>query len=154
IYTVKVQPGVTHLAGFKLEVLTHDDLPMRGPGRQDNGNLHLSEIRAFLESPATSGTTREIRLQNPIADFDQENWTIAQAIDGNPHAAWGIHPGVGQDHQAVFEAATPIDLGPDDLLRVELHQVHGTGHLIGRLRISTTDQAGPYPAQFTVVPPE
>jgi hypothetical protein len=153
IYTIDLNPDGNRLTGLKLEVLTHDDLPMRGPGRQDNGNLHLNEIRAFIVD-SQQGGVREVALQNPIADFDQDGWTIAMAVDGNPNTAWGIHPAVGQDHQAVFGLSAAVELNQDELLRVELHQIHGGGHLIGRLRVSTTDQAGPFPRQFTVVPPE
>jgi len=154
IYTVDLRPDGQRLTGLQLEVLAHDDLPMRGPGRQDNGNLHLNEIRAFVVSPQQGIAAREITLQNPIADFDQDGWTIAMAVDGNPNTAWGIHPAVGQDHQAVIEFATPIELAGDEQLRIELHQIHGGGHLIGRLRLNTTDQPAPFPRQFTAVPPE
>ena len=33
------------IAAVRLEVLTDDALPHKGPGRQDNGNLHLSEFK-------------------------------------------------------------------------------------------------------------
>jgi hypothetical protein len=154
IYTIDLKPDGGRLTGIKLEVLAHDDLPMRGPGRQDNGNLHLNEIRAFVVSPQQAGSAREIVLQNPIADFDQDGWAVAMAVDGNPNTAWGIHPAVGQDHQAVIEFSTPVELTSDEQLRIELHQIHGGGHLIGRLRIDTTDQPTPFPRQFTAVPPD
>src|SRR5262249_30975615 len=38
-------PALPAVAGVRLEVLTDDSLPHRGPGRQDNGNLHLSEFK-------------------------------------------------------------------------------------------------------------
>jgi len=39
--------------------------------------------------------------------FDQAGWGIPRAIDGNPATAWGIHPAVGQSHQAVFAFDPP-----------------------------------------------
>jgi hypothetical protein len=33
------------VTAVRVEVLSDDSLPQRGPGRQDNGNLHLSEVR-------------------------------------------------------------------------------------------------------------
>src|SRR5262249_7909067 len=39
--TARVPAGVT---AVRLELLPDDSLPHRGPGRQDNGNLHLSEF--------------------------------------------------------------------------------------------------------------
>ncbi|MFO1096642.1 MAG: DUF1549 and DUF1553 domain-containing protein, partial [Planctomycetaceae bacterium] len=152
VSTVDFKTGASHVTGIRLEVLTHDSLPMRGPGRQDNGNLHLSELRAFVFNKQQQAVVREIVLQKPVADFNQEGWTIAHALDGNPNTAWGIHPAVGQDHQAVVEVKSPVELGADELLRVELQQVHGGGHLIGRLRVSTTDQSGSLLSPLVVVP--
>jgi hypothetical protein len=152
VYTLVVRPGLKRLTGLRIEALAHDGLPMKGPGRQDNGNLHLNELTAWVSSEERPDVERRLTLQNALADFDQEGWEIAKALDGNPNSAWGIFPAVGQDHQASFEVAQPVDLEDDALLRIELQQIHGGGHLIGRLRITATDQAGPFPRQATTAP--
>jgi hypothetical protein len=152
VYTLVVRPGLKRLTGLRIELLAHESLPMKGPGRQQNGNLHLNEIAAWVATDKHPDIGRRLTLQNPLADFDQEGWGVAKALDGNPNSAWGIFPAVGQDHQASFEVAQPIDLEDDSLLRIELQQIHGAGHLIGRLRITATDQAGPFPRQATTAP--
>ena len=152
VYTLVVRPGLKRLTGLRIELLAHESLPMQGPGRQDNGNLHLTEIAAWVATDKHADVERRLTLQNPLADFDQEGWGVAKALDGNPNTAWGIFPAVGQDHQASFELAQPVDLEDDALLRIELQQIHGAGHLIGRLRITATDQAGPFPRQATTAP--
>src|SRR5207247_251591 len=43
--TITANVMLTNITAFRLEVLTDDSLPHKGPGRQDNGNLHLSEFR-------------------------------------------------------------------------------------------------------------
>jgi mono/diheme cytochrome c family protein len=138
-YTLLLAPPAGGLTGLRLEVLAHESLPRRGPGRQDNGNLHLSEIQLFAGH-------RPLELEHPVADFDQKDWEIAKAIDGNPQTAWGIHPQVGRDHEAVFELVEPLAAGAAGPLRVVLRQLHGTGHLIGRLRITLTGDSGPFTA--------
>ena len=37
------------------------------------------------------------------ADFSQEGFRVANAIDGNPQTDWAISPQVGKDHAATFE---------------------------------------------------
>lgn len=128
-------PKVT---AIKLEVLTDESLPHRGPGRQDNGNLHLSEFELFVDSSETP-----IALVNPRADFDQQDWGIAKAIDRSEPTAWGIYPKVGQVHAAVFELREPLAPTPTTKLKVVLKQRHGGGHLIGRARLSLSDAAPP-----------
>ena len=98
-YAITVQPERTDITAFRLEVLADDSLPQKGPGRQDNGNLHLSEIKV-LATTTTGGAATSVPLQNASADFDQKGWTSAHAIDGKTNTAWGIHPKVGQSRPA------------------------------------------------------
>ncbi|MFO0804822.1 MAG: DUF1549 and DUF1553 domain-containing protein [Gemmataceae bacterium] len=130
--TVKVKAkGIT---AVRLEVLADDTLPMKGPGRQDNGNLHLSEFGLVANG-------KPVPLRTPTADFNQDGWTIAHALDGNPATAWGIYPQVGKSHEAVFELKEPL-AGENELV-FKLDQLHGGGHLIGRFRLSITEAAPP-----------
>ena len=143
-YTISVAVGLTNLTAVRLEVLADDSLPKKGPGRQDNGNLHLSEFQMLLFEPGAAAA-REVKLANPTADFNQSGWTIAHALDGNEKTAWGIHPKVGESHAAVFELKEPLVIPPDATLVFVLKQLHGEGHLIGRPRLSVTDARPPVP---------
>src|SRR5262249_33148939 len=49
-YTVVVHTSLKGITAVRLEVLTDDSLPRKGPGRQDNGNLHLNEF-AVVAAP-------------------------------------------------------------------------------------------------------
>ncbi len=144
-YTVTVRVRLRGMTAVRLEILADDTLPHRGPGRQDNGNLHLSELRlsAAAVRDGEPGPPRAIALRNPSADFDQTGWTVRHAIDGDPKTAWGIFPQVGRDHEAVFELAEPLGDGGEVQLTFTLEQLHGGGHLIGRFRLSATTAAPP-----------
>jgi len=143
-YTLTASAGLSRLSAIRLEVMADERLPKRGPGRQpDNGNLHLSEIQALLFAPGAE-TPRPLSLANPSADFDQDGWTIRQSLDGNDKTAWGVHPQEGESHQAAFELSPPLESVPAAAkLVITLKQLHGEGHLIGRLRLAVTDAAAP-----------
>ena len=143
-YTITADFGLPRLSAIRLEVIADERLPKRGPGRQpDNGNLHLSEIQAQLFEPGAE-TPRALSLANASADFDQDGWTIRHALDGDEKTAWGIHPLEGESHQAAFELATPLPSVPAGAkLVITLKQLHGGGHLIGRLRLAITDATPP-----------
>ena len=160
--TSKLPPGGGHkfeqITAIRLEVLTDDSLPQRGPGRQDNGNLHLTEFEVYADD-----SDKPLALINPTADFNQRDWEIAKAIDQNEPTAWGIDPKEGTSHRAVFELKEPMRLCIDasakhssptsdpassaartaNRLRFVLKQRHGRGHLIGRARLSLTAAAPP-----------
>ncbi len=149
--------GITAL---RLEVLADDSLSKRGPGRQDNGNLHLSELKVLVAaggSPAARATGEPpvvTKLKSPRADFDQGGWTIAHALDGNLSTAWGIYPRVGEDHRAVVEFEKPVGFENSTRLTVVLEQLHGGGHLIGRPRISVTTATESLSLDGDIVPNE
>ena len=137
-YTITALTSLAKLTALRLDVLADDSLPMKGPGRQDNGNLHLSEFEVFVLGADGTESVR-LKIRSAAADWDQAGWTISHALDGNEATAWGIYPQVGQSHHAVFELAQPLELKPASQIVVVLKQLHGGGHLIGRLKLYVTD---------------
>ena len=151
-YTFTVPLSGKPLTGIKLEVLTDPSLPKQGPGRQpSNGNLHLSEVVVNAAPQSEPSKKSPVPLQNPRADFDQAGWTIAMAIDGNPDTAWGVDPQEGKPHQALFEFKQPQPT-ENMLLTIELKQLHGRQHTIGRPRLSLTTSPLPLPLDSAALP--
>lgn len=146
-YTFTGHSPMREVTAIRLEVLTHSSLPHQGPGRQDNGNLHLSEFEVFVGDSKTATP-----IARAVADFDQEAWGVARAIDANSTTAWGIYPQVGKPHEAIFEFKEPLKLAADQTLTFVLKQLHGGGHLIGRPRLSVT--AAKNPLRLNPIPPD
>jgi mono/diheme cytochrome c family protein len=136
-YTLVLPPSAGTTA-VRLEVLCDPSLPQNGPGRQDNGNFHLNEFKLHV--------TREGKEPEPVtiaaayADIDQGEWTASAAIDGKAATAWRVYPEVGKPHAAVFVLASP--LAGEGACSVVLEQTHGTGHVIGRLRLAVSEADG------------
>ena len=141
-YTITATPPLSTLTAVRLEVLADPSLPKNGPGRQDNGNLHLSEFQVLLFEPGAT-QSRGLPLVNPTADFNQTGWTIEHALDRNEKTAWGIHPAEGEPHRAVFQLNQAFEVPVGATLAFVLKQLHGEGHLIGRPRLSVTDVQPP-----------
>jgi len=137
------------VTAVRLEVMSDPSLPHQGPGRQDNGNLHLSEFRVLVW-PGFGFPPIPLPIKQASADFNQDGWTINHALDGNPKTAWGIYPEVGRTHSAVFELARPMNVGRGAALTVVLAQLHGGRHLIGRPRLSAT--SAEKPSQLQPIP--
>ena len=131
--------GVT---AIRLEVLSDDRLPSKGPGRNDNGNFHLTEFRVSASPRDQPESNRLIPIRIASADFEQQGWGIAAALDGNPKTAWGIFPEVGKSHQAIFQLESPITGGDKNLFTIVLEQSYPESHPIGRFRLSVTQSAG------------
>ena len=148
-YTFTAKSPLSSISAVRLEVLIDDSLPVRGPGRAINGNFHLSEFQLLhFEPGASSG--REISIAGASADFDQAGWTIQHALDRDEKTAWGIFSKTGETHQAVFQLKEPLAVSKGATLAFVLKQLHGSGHLIGKPRLSVSSVQSP--ALITALP--
>src|SRR5262249_34251370 len=140
-YLITARTQGRPVSALRLEVLNDPSLPKQGPGRQDNGNLHLSEFRVFLLPEHPGLPPIPLKIKRASADFNQEGWRIEHALDGKVETAWGIFPEVGKPHSAVFELEQPLSAERGVTLLFSLAQLHGGRHLIGRLRLSSASTA-------------
>ncbi|MEE2639857.1 MAG: PSD1 and planctomycete cytochrome C domain-containing protein [Planctomycetota bacterium] len=149
----RLSTGVTpsQLGVIRLDVLPHDSLPQKGPGRAGNGNFVLSEIRLELKS---SRGSRFAKFTRAVSTFDQtlagehtpyKKWHAASAIDNDrqgPKPGWAILPEVGKAQSALFVISPVIEPREDERLVIHLEQKHDNpGHVIGRFRLSHLPQA-------------
>ncbi|MGK0186178.1 MAG: hypothetical protein ACI9R3_001961 [Verrucomicrobiales bacterium] len=135
-YTITGNTQQATITAVQLEVLTDSSFPANGPGRAENGNLHLSEVAVRIDG-------KPVTLRSATADFSQTAWGIDRAIDGNPDSAWGIHPEEGEPHHAVFVFSEPVKAAGSTTIEITLKQLHGREHTIGKPRISTTSEPAP-----------
>ena len=149
-YTILASTRLRGITGVRLEVLPDDRLPSHGPGRNENGNLHLTEFQVKAAPRSNLDSAVPVPVARAVADFDQAGWGIAGAIDGNPMTAWGIYPEVARPHQAVFEFAAPLEHSDEQgtTLTFVLRQSFPVNHPIGRFRLSAT--TSPHPARIGI----
>ena len=145
VLTGSVEP--TKITGIKIEALTDDRLPNRGPGRPPNGNFVLTEftVQAWKKDKPNKKTT--LKLTNAKADFSQGGYDVKTAIDGkkpNSGNGWATSPKTGEDRTATFELEKPFEVTPETVLQLTLDQNYQDNkHTLGKFRISITDAATP-----------
>ena len=153
---VKITLPTTEKAftALRLEVLADATLGAKGPGRALNGNFVLNEFNLEFHADGEKKPVR-IPLTRPLADFSQDTFGIANAIDNNPATGWAIAPQMGRSHTATFELQNPAMLakvtGKPGHFTLTLTQNFGTMHTIGKFRIATTTAKLPL---NLVTPPE
>ena len=153
----KVPSGIT---AIRMEVLPHDSLPHKGPGRAGNGNFVLSELRVGTSSIDAAGASesvaeKAIGLQNASASYEQtgaanenphKKWAVAAAIDNDVKGktwGWAVMEQVGQANFAVFETTERIG-GNDQRLVLHLDQnLDNPHHTLGHFRVSVTTSPQP-----------
>lgn len=143
VYTVIAGAGEGPITGLRLEALPNDSLPGRGPGAAENGNFVLNELEVTALSVLDPGVSRPVALRNAQGSFEQNGYGLAGAIDGQPGSGWAISPRLGERHVLVAETAEDISFPGGTLLVARLTQLHGSKHVLGALRLSTTSSPRP-----------
>ncbi|HET6407024.1 MAG TPA: DUF1553 domain-containing protein [Chthoniobacteraceae bacterium] len=162
LYTLSFEASPNPISGLRLEVLPHESLPSKGPGRAGNGNFVITEITAELKH--ADGRAEPISFVRAQATFEQtfaaegnpeKRWAASAVIDGNTNQfGWAILPEVSKPQQLLLELATSLRFEKGDSLRVQIHQNHGQGnHTLGHFRISATTSFDVVRAPLSEVPP-
>ena len=157
-YLIEVRTSLTDIRAFKLETLTHDSLPGKGPGRGDaqRPNFVLNNFlvtatpatspapvkppakSAKAKAPAISGAT-EVQFTRATASFSQANFPVANLLKPDNDArtgGWAISPRLHDSHWAQLETTAPVGFSGGTVLRFKLEQNFGGGRTIGRLRLT------------------
>ncbi len=146
VYTLTFATRLRDITGLRLEALPATGIPGGGPGLPENGNFVVTEFEVLTASPSAPTQWTAIPLERATADFTQQGFDIAQAIDGvaQDQRGWAVHPAGGTVHWATFQTRQPIGDGQGLLLQVRIHQFHDAPHhRLARLRVSVTTDASP-----------
>jgi hypothetical protein len=163
VYTLVAHTDLTDITGVRLEALPDPSLPAGGPGRAENGNFVLSELKVTAAPTSTPDPAQVVELANATADFNQIGWHVAGAIDGNESTGWAVSPAFNQPHVAVFETRQDVGKAGGTVLTFALSQQYQDGrHSLGRFRLAVTSSKRPVgigrlPAELAAllaVPPE
>ena len=139
VYTIVAAADVPDITGIKLEALSDPSLPAGGPGRPPNGNFVLSELKVTVAPKADPSKAAPLELQNAKADFSQEGYGVAGAIDGNEASGWAIAPQFSKAHTAVFEAKAAAKHEGGCLVTITLSQQFADSqHSLGKFRLSVS----------------
>lgn len=129
------------VTAIRLEALTHNSLPNKGPGRASNGNFVLSEFEVY-QSPSADNKT-PITLNHAVADHSQDNFPVTDAIDGNKEkSGWAINIKGGKlnvNREAIFFPAKAITSDDGTQVQIRLHQNSGSKYMLGYFRLSVSD---------------
>ena len=136
-YTLVVNTALKGITALRLQVLPHDSLPKKGPGRAENGNFVLSEIGLTAAPLGEPANAIPVPLRNATSDFEQKDFGIAGAVDGKADTGWAVGQG-GTARTAIFRTGLSVGYETGATLKITLKQLHGNKHQLGRLRLSAT----------------
>ena len=147
-YTIEATSPTSPIRYVRIEALTDETLPRKGPGRAGNGNFALSDLKLFVAShSAVTNGFKQVKLKSARATHQQNpgNLSVASAIDSDPRStAWAVDfGGIGKDQAAVFELQAPIQSSNRSRLRFKLTFANNRQHSLGRFRLSVSNRNKP-----------
>jgi hypothetical protein len=152
VYTLTATTTLTGITGLRLEAMTDDSLPRKGPGRGQGGNFVISELRVTATPTSGDAEPVDVKLSNASADFSQDRYTVDTAIDGNAaKLGWAVAPQIGKPHTAMFETDGKVGFENGTHLRFVLEQ-NFKQHSLGRFRLSITTSKPPLNGEAPKLP--
>ena len=169
----KARTKAEQITGFRIELLTHPQLPRTGPGRSVRGTAALSEFNVYVAPSNAPEQRTQVRLISATADVNptqsaQPDYLrnvkasagdkrvvgpIRFAIDGNTQTAWttDIDPARrNQPRKAVFAPRSPVGFPQGTIITFQTNMNHGGWNnndnhncLMGRFRFSITTEPKP-----------
>jgi hypothetical protein len=132
-YELTFADKIKGITALRLEVLPHDSLPGRGPGRTyyegPKGDFFLSEFSMFAGKTAA-------KFNHASQDYGSG---ASFCFDGQQATGWSTNGQTGKPHEAVFNLEKPVDLTGNMVVRMLFERYYASG--LGRFRISATTDA-------------
>ena len=151
VYLIAKPTFLDPITGLQLEVLTHHDLPFRGPGRNSVGGWAVRELEVFVR-PNSEGDWTKQSLTNATADFSEPDQKkddgkkatgpVDYLVDGNDETQWKADRGIGRRNAAstaVVQFTEPLQLTETSEIKVVMRM----SDMIGCCRISITASESP-----------
>jgi hypothetical protein len=137
-YVITGKTSVSGVTAIRLDVLPDNSLPTKGPGRVAHGNFVLNELIVEVADTADFANARKLEFAGAKADFEQADkpWRAADVIDGKEDTGWAIAPQFGKEHWATFALKEPLPVDGLAFVRIQLRQMYGQQHTIGRFKLS------------------
>ena len=161
------------ITGVRMELLTHPQLPLGGPGRSIRGTGALTEMSVFVAPLDHPDQRTKVKIVSATADVNPEEapqpdefrakdketdkrvtGPIEYAIDDNKETAWTTDNGPGrrnQSRKAVFVFEQPVGFPQGTVVTIQPTMSHGGWNsddnqncLMGRYRFSLTTDGEPY----------
>jgi hypothetical protein len=136
-YIITADVDLRELTAIRLETGVDEKLAGKGPGRSINGNIVLTDVKVKIEG-------KDQKLSAAAADFSQQDFPIANAIDADNKTGWAIFPEVGKPHAAIFQLEKASASDKPQRVVVELSfESQFAQHQLGVFRLSATAAQDP-----------
>jgi hypothetical protein len=141
VFTLTFRTSAPRITGLRVEALLN---PNRSVGLASNGNFVLSELT--LESVDAGGARTPLAFSFASATHEQNSFPAAHAIDGNRQGGnngWAVLNEQKKEQALYLELAQPWEGPGEKTLVLTRHELWGSQHFLGNMRLSITGAPAP-----------
>jgi mono/diheme cytochrome c family protein len=140
-YTATFEVPIKGATAIRLDALTDDSLPAKGPGLAANGNFILTDFQVERRTLAEPEKPIEVPIAAARADHSQDRFPVEHAIDDDPvSTGWAINVTGGSlntNRHAIFVLKQP--LGENDTrASITIRHAQANRYSLGHFRVSMT----------------
>jgi hypothetical protein len=118
---------------LRLETFVDGD---KGPGRTPHGNFVVTEVAVTVAPKDGSSPPEPVKLARAQADFSQNQFPVANAIDGNSKTGWAVDGDGRKNRTATFYFDKPVTRANGANWAIRIEQQYGGKHTLHRARVS------------------
>ena len=142
-YTVLSSTNQTNITAIRLEALTHESFPRKGPGLAKNGNFCLTDLQVAIRPVGSNVPFSPVKLTGARVTHEQDNGQLSAkaSFDGDTNkTGWAVdRGGIGKNQAAIFVFDETVGFEGGTEFSVTLRFDHpNTRHALGRPRLSVT----------------
>lgn len=129
-YTLRGDFKFDGIRALRVEALTDDSLPSKGPGRAPNGNFVVNKVTLKVDGKPVPFTVS-------AADYNQPEFDAGTVVAGDPEKGWAVNFGQGRPHEMILELASPISTDRAVPVEITIDQaMRHARHTLGAFRLS------------------
>ncbi|MBL8178703.1 MAG: PSD1 domain-containing protein [Bryobacterales bacterium] len=145
VITVTAQTHLRDITAFRLELIPDPRLPAGGSGRGPNGRAVITLFEAQQARLAEPSKLRPLDLATATASYASPESVLIRVLRPMQQLTrgWSVEPELDKPHSLVLEPRQLTGYAGGTAFTFKIGNEYGAAHLLGRFRLSVTDD--PYP---------
>ncbi len=138
-YTLRLGKLPEHMTGLRIEALSDESLPNKGPGRSSGGNFVINRVHLqVVDADGKSRRVLPLSRDRVTATFEQTNFKAVDVLNEtiDPKRGWAIQGKTGENQHLQLRTTEPVTLTENERLQVTIDQQYGNDHALGRFRVT------------------
>jgi len=153
VITFSAETTLRNITAFRLELIPDPRLPGGGSGRGPNGRAVITLFEAQQARLTEPARLRSLDLATATASYASPESVLIRVLRPMQQLSrgWSVEPELNKPHSLVIEPRLLTGFAEGTRFTFKIGNEYGASHLLGRFRLSVTDDPYPdYPSEEVI----